>query len=244
MKIFAVNGSPRGKDGNTSVLVDAFLRGAQLAGAETIQVFLAEKEIRHCKGCFSCWMNTPGQCVIQDDMAGILKQGAGADVFVLATPLYFDNISGMLKVFMDRSIVMGDPRFEKDEQGESRHVQPTNISSPKLMLISNCGFPERSHFQVISHWINRAALNMRTEVIGEIYATQGGFLRSRQSPELLPIIDNYLHVLVQAGEEIVTLGHVKEETEKRLAQNFIPDEIYIREANKSIMERLNKSESN
>ncbi len=150
MKIVVINGSPKGKASNTNVIVSAFLKGAEEAEAQTVNIFLAEKEIKHCRGCFSCWMKTPGKCVIEDDMAEVLSLAAGANIIVLATPLYFDNISGMLKVFMDRLIVTGDPHFQKDASGESRHLTPKGAVPPKLVMISNCGFPERSHFQVVS----------------------------------------------------------------------------------------------
>jgi len=239
MKIVAINGSPKGKDSNTNVMVSAFLRGAEDAGAQTVNIFLAEKEIKHCRGCFSCWMKTPGKCVIKDDMAGVLFLAAGADIIILATPLYFDNISGMLKVFMDRSIVSGNPHFQKDAAGESRHLLPKEARPPKLVMISNCGFPERSHFQVVSHWIKRAALNMHTEVIGEIYATQGGLL-TLPIEGLRPVITNYLKHVEKAGKEIASGMKLSAATEKLLEQNFIPDEIYIQEANRSLDAELKK----
>jgi len=239
MKIAAINGSPRGKSSNTNIMVSAFLKGAQEAGAETINIFLTEKEIKHCKGCFSCWVKTPGKCVIKDDMAEVISLLKGTDVLVLATPLYFDNISGMLKTFMDRSIVVGNPHFQKDANGECRHLKNEEQPSPKLVLISNSGFPERSHFQVISHWIKRAALNMNTEVLGEIYAAQGGLLGA-QVEALEPIISNYLLYLEKAGREIVAEMKILEETEKALAQNFIPDEIYIQQANIRFTEMLSE----
>lgn len=229
MKILAINGSPKGQASNTNVMVTAFLKGAQAAGAETVNAYLAEKEIKHCKGCFSCWTASPGQCVIKDDMEEIMALGEGAAILVLATPLYFDNISSMLKAFMDRSIVKGDPHFQKDPTGECRHLKKTE-QSPKLIMMANCGFPERSHFQVISHWIKRAALNMHTEVIGEIYATQGGLLTA-QVEGLQSIISNYLKLLEKAGGEVAVNLRISEETNKLLQQNFIPDDIYIQQAN-------------
>ncbi len=230
MKIVAINGSPKGKASSTNVMVTAFLKGAQTAGAETANVYLAEKEIKHCKGCFSCWVKHPGQCVIKDDMAEVMSLGEGADILVLATPLYVDNISGLLKDFIDRSIVKLDPHFRKDPNGECRHLKATEGRSPRLVMMANCGFPERSHFQVISHWIKRMALNMHIEVIGEIYATQGSLLTAPRA-DLRPDISNYLQLLATAGEEIVTTLRISEGTDKLLAKNFIPDEIYIQQAN-------------
>jgi hypothetical protein len=144
--------------------------------------------------------------------------------------LYFDNISGMLKDFMDRLIVNGDPHFQKDSSGECRHTHLFKQKTPKLILMSNCGFSERSHFQVISHWIQRAALNMHTEVIGEIYTPQGGLLNIT-SGELSTIIQQYVHHLETAGKEIVTDMKISADTAKQLEQNFIPDEIYVQHAN-------------
>lgn len=224
MKFVAINGSHKGRAGNTDIMVTSFLKGVQAAGAEIVHIYLAEKEIKYCRACKACWFINPGQCVIKDDMAEILSLIKGADVLVLATPLYFDNISSRLKAFMDRMIVFGNPYWEKDKNGECRHL--TSISPPKLMMLANCGYPEKSQFQVISHWIKRVARNMNTELTGEIYASQGALLSS-QVEAVRPIISNYLQVLETAGKEIVTDMRLSEETKKLLEQNFIPDEIYI-----------------
>jgi putative NADPH-quinone reductase len=236
MKIVAINGSHKGKSGNTDIMLTAFLKGAQEAGAETANILLVEKEIKYCKACKACWFNSSGQCVIKDDMAGIMSLMEGADICILATPIYFDNISSRLKVFMDRLMVTVSPYWEKDKDGECRHL--TAHSSPKLIMLSNCGYPERTHFQVISHWIRRVARNMNTDVIGEIYASQGTLL-SNQVAELNHIISNYIQLLEEAGREIVTDMRLSEGTKKLLEQNFISDEIYIQEVKKYVDSMLN-----
>ncbi|WP_346352953.1 flavodoxin family protein [Azotosporobacter soli] len=226
MKIVVVNGSPRGKSSNTQIMADALLKGAQAAGAETVNVFLAEKEIKHCLGCFTCWLKTPGRCAIKDDMAGVLEAIEGADVLILASPLYFHTISGMLKVFMDRLIVNGDPHFAKTASGESRHTKKAGAKAPRLVMLSNCGFPERSHFQAMSHWVQRVALHMETEQLDEIYASQGGMLSME-----LPSVATYLQWLNKAGGELVQGQALSKETKEALAQSFLPDEVYIEQAN-------------
>jgi multimeric flavodoxin WrbA len=244
MKVAVINGSPRGKDGNTNVMVTAFLKGAQEAGAKTVSIFLAEKEINHCKSCYSCV--TRGRCAINDDMAEVLSVTEGADVLVLATPLYFDNISGMLKAFMDRRFALVDfSHMVKDANGESRYVKPgtddipfkSGIKAPKLMLISSCGYSERSQFQVISLWIKRAARNMIAEIIGEIYATQGQFMKTQAElnkpftagyPQLIDNVANYLQLLETAGKEVAADIRLSKATNQKLmAQQFMPDELFI-----------------
>jgi hypothetical protein len=236
MKITAINGSPKGREGNTNVMVTAFLKGAEKAGAKTVNIFLAEKEVRHCRGCMSCWFATPGQCVIKDDdMAEILSEGDGTDILVLATPLKYANISSMLKAFIERMLVLCNPYIMKDHAGETRHPKKADYAeSPlyraKLVLISNGGLGQRGHFQVISHWIKRLALNNLTEVIGEIYAPQGPLLNN-PSEELRPVLDNYMQLLEKAGNEIITQNRISVETEKSLKQNLIPEEIYLQQIN-------------
>jgi multimeric flavodoxin WrbA len=236
MKIAIINGSPKGRDSITNLMVTSFVRGAEQAGAETVTIFLAEKKISHCKGCFSCWLVTPEQCVITDDaMADIVSQTAGADVLVLATPLKYANMSSMMKVFIERLLIFANPYIVTDQAGETRHPKkrPEAESSfyrAKLVAIANGGLGQRGHFQVLSHWLARFALNNLSEVVGEIYAPQGPLL-TNPAAELQPLIAQYLQLLERAGSEIVTGGRVSAATEALLQQNLIPEEIYLQQIN-------------
>jgi multimeric flavodoxin WrbA len=236
MKITAINGSPRGKDSISNIMVSAFLKGAKEVGAETVNIFLAEKELRHCRGCFSCWFATPGQCVIKDDdMSEISSRCEGSDVVVLATPLKYANISSMLKVFVERLLVFANPFILKDPAGETRHPKKTPEAESSfyrsgLVLIANGGLGQMGHFQVVSHWIKRFALNNLTEVIGEIYAPQGPLL-GNPAAELQTLVESYLQLLQQAGREIAANKRLSEETKTLLGQPLVPEEIYLEQIN-------------
>jgi Multimeric flavodoxin WrbA len=224
MKIVAVNGSHTGKGGNTAAMVAAFLKGAEAAGAETAHILLADKKIEYCRACKACWFASPGKCVMDDDMAALLPLLKDADVWVWATPLYFDNIASRLKTFIDRLMVLVNPGWTKDAAGECRHL--TTGPMPKLVMIANCGYPERSHFQVISHWIERHARNLGTEVIGEIYAPEGALLKTA-ADELRPVISRYLKALETAGAEIAGGLSLSAQTRQSLAQPFVSPEDYF-----------------
>lgn len=201
MKIVVANGSSKGKYSNTNRMVDSFLKGAQAEGAETVNIFLAEKNIKHCKGCHICWERGPGQCVTKDDMLEVISQLGSANLIVFVSPVYFGNISGMLKVFMDRMTMIGSPHQAKTTDTGEGHSGAEAVKGPKLMMISSCGFPDRSEFDVISLWINKVAKKMNMELAGEIYAVRAKYL-SDPPENLRPEIDNYLKLLEKAGKDV------------------------------------------
>jgi multimeric flavodoxin WrbA len=227
MKITVFNGSPQAEKGNTNVMVEAFLEGARKAGAETENVFLAHKKIHYCTGCYTCWLKTPGRCAIQDDMAELLSKLGSSDLIVFATPLYVDNVTGIMKNFMDRMIPVADPYFEKDSGGECRHK--TTAKAPKIMVISNCGFPEQSHFQVLKLLFRRIARNMNTELVAEIYRGGGAILSEKSFWFWLPV-RHYKSLLRKAGGEVVTTGGISATLREELEKPLVPEEQYIKGA--------------
>ena len=85
---------------NSEMLADAFLAGTKAAGNRVEKVTLREKALSFCKGCLTC--QETQKCVIQDDTAQIVEKMAQADVIVFATPIYYYEMCGQLKTFLDR----------------------------------------------------------------------------------------------------------------------------------------------
>lgn len=99
--ILIISSSPR-KNGNSQMLCEQFKRGAEEKGHMVTLVRLMEKIIGFCRACDGC-MRNGGTCVLNDDMAEVLKLFQEADVIVLATPVYFYGISAQMKTFIDRT---------------------------------------------------------------------------------------------------------------------------------------------
>ncbi|MFH1800533.1 MAG: flavodoxin family protein [Candidatus Omnitrophota bacterium] len=237
MKITVFNGSPHAERSNTNVMAEAFLEGARAVGAEVENIFLAHKKIHSCVACYSCWLKTPGQCAVQDDMTELLPKCQASDIVIFATPLYVDNVTGLMKNFMDRMIPAADPYFEKDPGGECRHKITSKV--PKIMVISNCGFPEQSHFQVLKLLFRRIARNMNTELIAEIYRGGGSILSDKSFWLWLPL-RHYKALLRRAGEEVVTNGGISAELQRDLEKPLMPEEQYIKGAESFFRKELKK----
>lgn len=106
-KIIVLNGSPRVK-GNTSMLVEEFVKGAKEAGSEVTVFHLDRMNINGCKGCFGGGKNPDSPCVQKDDMEKIYPVYKEADIVVLASPLYYWNFSGQLRTAFDRLFAVAE----------------------------------------------------------------------------------------------------------------------------------------
>ncbi len=100
MLILGLQGSPR-KKGNTNFLLSRFLEAAEKRGALTRLIQVADRHIQPCKEYVVC--EKKGYCPIDDDMAaeiyGLLRQ---AEVVVLASPIFFYNMTSQIKALVDR----------------------------------------------------------------------------------------------------------------------------------------------
>ncbi len=237
MIITCFNGSPRGKNSNSQRIASDFLEGARLAGAEVENIFLVEKKIGYCRACLSCWIKTPGRCIQKDDMNELLEKCVRSDVVVFATPLYADNVSGILKTFIDRMIPALEP-YVKRVNGETLHLKRYE-KYPRIVVISNNAFPEQTHFQTLRLYFKRLARNMHSEVIGEVYRSAGEVLRA-QNPLLKPVIQSYKKVLRKAGEELVLQGKISVKTMKRLEKPLVPPAQFLKGMNRYFEKRLER----
>lgn len=100
LMVLGLAGSPRRK-GNTDLLLEAFLSGAESVGAETKIVRVSSLHITACQACDDCARN--GKCIIEDDFQMVDRQIISADVVALAAPLYFGGVPAHVKSLVDRS---------------------------------------------------------------------------------------------------------------------------------------------
>lgn len=116
-RILILNGSPR-KNGNTSALIREFTKGAEESGNKVTTFFLDSMNINGCKGCFCGGKNSDSPCVQKDDMDKIYPIYKEADIVVLASPLYYWNFSGQIRMAFDRLFAVAecDPNYRNPEK--------------------------------------------------------------------------------------------------------------------------------
>ncbi len=231
MKVLAINGSPRGANGNTEVLLKTFLKGCEKEGAEIETVYLKDKDIKHCSGCFTCWTKTPGKCIHKDDMEKLLEKVTEADIMVYATPLYYFTVTGLMKDFMDRKLPLLKREIIKVAEQYSHPKRYEKKAATKTVLISNCGFPGNYNF---SGLVETFKVMTKGNLAATILCGQGGVLSSVSKDDVLKkMYESFFQSLINAGREVINLGYIKSETQAILDKEVIDPEIYMKNANEN-----------
>ncbi|TGE31363.1 flavodoxin family protein [Desulfosporosinus sp. Sb-LF] len=104
MKVIAINGSPR-KNWNTDTLLQEALDGAKSVGAQTEVIHLYDLNFKGCISCFACKRKNSkhaGHCAMKDDLTSVLDKILESDVLLLGSPIYFGNITGLMRSFLER----------------------------------------------------------------------------------------------------------------------------------------------
>jgi multimeric flavodoxin WrbA len=100
MKILALIGSPR-KGGNTDILVDRMLQGAQRRGRQAEKIYLYDYKISPCIDCRRC-KKDDFACALKDEMLEIYPMLEEADILIFGTPVYWYGPTGKMKLLIDR----------------------------------------------------------------------------------------------------------------------------------------------
>jgi arsenate reductase len=100
MLVLGFQGSPR-KKGNTAFLLTNFMQAIEKLGAQTRMIEVTQKNIIPCREYVVC--ERKGYCPIDDDVKTeiypLIRQ---AEVIVLASPIFFFNMTAQLKAVVDR----------------------------------------------------------------------------------------------------------------------------------------------
>ena len=132
-KVLVISGSPR-KSGNSDTLCDQFIQGAKETGNNVEKIFLRDKKINFCTGCYAC--KKDGNCIQKDDMAEILDKMMAADVILMATPVYFYTMDGQMKTLIDRTV----PKYMKMKNKDMYFIAAAAVNDKPALERTIDGF--------------------------------------------------------------------------------------------------------
>ncbi|MEI7528885.1 MAG: flavodoxin family protein [Elusimicrobiota bacterium] len=137
-KIVAVMGSYR-RGGITAQALNEAAAAAREAGAEVEIINLLDKRIEFCTNCRACTQapgEKRGECVLSDEMAGILDKLDAADGLILAAPVNYFNVTALTRRFLERMIV-----YDYWPWGAVAPKLRINKPSKKAVLITSSAMP-------------------------------------------------------------------------------------------------------
>lgn len=155
MRVIAFVGSPR-KGGNSDQLTDALLAGARETGHETEKVYLADFALTPIGPVYGPEENwTDADQHVAD---GLIEGMVAADVIVLASPIYWFSVSGLMKLFVDRwALYCRDGRRLVD-------LMP----GKRMVVILTCADPEPGYLDMVLGPLQQAAKWLRMRWAGEL----------------------------------------------------------------------------
>lgn len=227
MNILVINGSPKNEKSNTYRLTKAFVDGIKTQTENTSEISSVDVEtieagklnIKPCRGCFSCWNKTAGECVIQDDMQNVIQKLLWADVTIWSFPLYYFGVPGPLKNLIDRQLPMTLPFMSANEESGG-HPSRYDMKDKKTVVISTCGFyTSKGNYDGVTAMFDRMCGQGNYT---SIFCGQGELFRVK---ELSNRTDEYLSFVKTAGAEYAS-GKISDDTYKKLNEDLYPRDVF------------------
>ena len=225
MKVLVLNGSPK-KQSDTFRMTERFLKGLNAAGEHEVTVVnVIEKAIAPCKGCFGCWQQGEGHCLIGDDQNGILDLYRAADLIIWSFPLYCYGMPSHLKAVLDRTIPLMKMDMVQLSDGRVQHVPLADFSKIHTLVLCGCGFPDwEGNFDALKMQCKQCFGNLTMVCVPETPMLN--------VPQAAVVADPLLDRFEAAGAEYAQSLCLSPETVAVLETPMIPGEEYIRNVNR------------
>ena len=220
MKVLVLNGSPK-KQSDTFRMTERFLKGLNAAGEHEVTVVnVIEKAIAPCKGCFGCWQQGEGHCLIGDDQNRILDLYRAADLIIWSFPLYCYGMPSHLKAVLDRTIPLMKMDMVQLSDGRVQHVPLADFSKIHTLVLCGCGFPDwEGNFDALKMQCKQCFGNLTMVCVPETPMLN--------VPQAAVLADPLLDRFEAAGAEYARTLSLSPETVARLETPMIPKEVYV-----------------
>lgn len=228
MKVVAINSSPRKNKGLTANILRPFLEGIREGNADIDLFYTKDLTINFCNSCYHCWTKTPGKCSQKDDMAVVLPKLRNADVWVFASPIYCDGITGSMKTFIDRLIPLMKP-FTELRAGRCRHPMREDVKPGKVIHVSSAAWWKMENFDPMITYFKAFCNNFSREFAGALLRPHSIALVPLRKES---VIDDINAAAKKAGNQLITQGKISQEHLSTISQVLMPQNNYIDVINK------------
>lgn len=137
-KIVIIDGGPR-RNMNTAAMLAKFAEGASQSGAQVTTVRLYDLNYKGCISCLACKIKGKASnvCKFKDALTPVLEEIAQADGLVLGSPIYFGDVTGQMRTFLERLA------FPWLSYNDYSMTAPKKM--PVLLIETMNGLPERNN---------------------------------------------------------------------------------------------------
>jgi putative NADPH-quinone reductase len=224
-RVLAINGSARMEKGYTKKLLNAFLEGMKEADATIDLVYAKRLKIRPCLGDFQCWYEKVGECIQTDDMQDLYVKLRGADILVLAIPVYLP-LPGEMQNLLNRLMPIVEPILEYRD-GRTRARFHDNVRISKIVAVTVGGWWEKANADTVVRIVEEIAKNVGVEFSGALLRPHA-FLLSENEEKAKEVLD----AARSAGAQLVREGKMSADSLEIVSQPLISEE--------DLRERYNK----
>ncbi|MBM3155968.1 MAG: flavodoxin family protein [Chloroflexi bacterium] len=237
MKVLALNCSPRMDKGNTAMILTPFLEGMKEAGVEVVLYQVKKLKIAPCQGELNCYLKTPGECFQKDGMQTLYPKLREADIWVFATPVYWDGATGLMKNLMDRITPLSGPLYEL-RAGHCTVALRKGAKSGKVVLVSTCGLWEMDNFDPLLAHMKAFSRTASRKYAGAVLRPHADMMQPVMGEGAS--FEDIFKAARTAGCQLVRNGKMSDRTLSAISRELMPLKEYVNYINKGTLQALKK----
>ena len=171
MQMTIINGIP---DNSYKEFEDSLNKTAKsLSSQNEIDIYrVRDMDFHNCIGCFSCWVRTPGKCIFDDDMTGVLKKTYSSDLLIYVSPVSAGFLTSETKKAMERFLPLMLPYIDIYKK-ECHHLPRYEMHYKMGLILIRKNVVDLKSRRYIYDIFDRLAINMRINVPFKRTVTSG-----------------------------------------------------------------------
>lgn len=229
MKLLAVNGSHRGKEGVTYHCIEKIFQGASKKGAKCEVINLMEYKINQCIGCNLCHSKESYlKCIYsgKDDVDILFNKIKEADIIIYGTPVYIFSMTSILRRFMERFNSTGDSsKITISKDGLFFHHIDKSICSKPFVVLVTCDNIENQTVKNTLEYFKTFSKFMDAPHLGTIVRKSAALITNCNGNKR---VEEIYSGLQGVGEELAEYGRISNVTKRKASLSVVAIPLFIK----------------